>query len=77
MRSIVLALSFVIPAAIPAAAQSFGAAAAVGDGEALFARPQSDTEPGALGLDPATEVHDQLKRPMPISAGQPILSLFG
>ena len=31
----------------------------------------------ALGLDPATEVHDQLKRPMPISAGQPIRPLFG
>ena len=26
---------------------------------------------------PATEVHDQLRRPMPISAGQPILPLFG
>ena len=46
MRSIVLALSLVAAAAIPALAQSFGAAAAVGDGEALFARPQSDTEPG-------------------------------
>ena len=31
----------------------------------------------ALGLDPATEVQDQLKRPMPISAGQPIWPLFG
>jgi len=31
----------------------------------------------ALGLDPETEVRDQLKRPMPISAGQPVLPLFG
>jgi hypothetical protein len=31
----------------------------------------------ALGLDPATEIHDQLKRPMPISAGQPVLPIFG
>jgi uncharacterized protein (DUF1501 family) len=31
----------------------------------------------ALGLDPATEVFDQLKRPMPISAGAPIRPLFG
>jgi hypothetical protein len=31
----------------------------------------------ALGLDPATEIHDQLRRPMPISAGEPILPLFG
>ena len=30
----------------------------------------------ALGLDPATEIRDQLNRPMPISAGQPILPLF-
>jgi hypothetical protein len=30
----------------------------------------------ALGLDPATEVRDQLNRPMPISAGQPIRQLF-
>jgi hypothetical protein len=31
----------------------------------------------ALGLDPATEVRDQLRRPMPISAGSPVLPLFG
>jgi uncharacterized protein (DUF1501 family) len=31
----------------------------------------------ALGLDPATEIRDQLGRPMPISAGQPIRPLFG
>jgi hypothetical protein len=30
----------------------------------------------ALGLDPATEIRDQLARPMPISAGQPIRALF-
>ncbi|OWK46511.1 hypothetical protein FRUB_00210 [Fimbriiglobus ruber] len=31
----------------------------------------------ALGLDPATEIRDQLRRPMPISAGHPIKALFG
>ena len=31
----------------------------------------------ALGLDPATEIRDQLGRPMPISAGDPIKPLFG
>jgi hypothetical protein len=31
----------------------------------------------AVGLDPATEVRDQLNRPMPISAGQPIRALLG
>src|SRR5262249_33116727 len=31
----------------------------------------------ALGFDPETLVYDQLKRPMPISAGQPIRPLFG
>jgi uncharacterized protein (DUF1501 family) len=30
----------------------------------------------ALGLDPATEIRDQLGRPMPISAGEPIQPLF-
>lgn len=30
----------------------------------------------ALGLDPATEIRDQLDRPMPISAGEPIRGLF-
>jgi uncharacterized protein (DUF1501 family) len=31
----------------------------------------------ALGLDPATEMRDQLGRPVPISAGSPIQALFG
>ena len=31
----------------------------------------------ALGLDPATEIRDQLGRPTPISAGSPIQALFG
>jgi hypothetical protein len=31
----------------------------------------------ALGLDPATEIRDQLGRPTPISAGQPVKALFG
>jgi uncharacterized protein (DUF1501 family) len=31
----------------------------------------------ALGLDPATEMRDQLGRPLPISAGSPIQALFG
>ncbi len=31
----------------------------------------------ALGLDPATEIRDQLGRPVPISAGGPIKALFG
>jgi hypothetical protein len=30
----------------------------------------------ALGFDPKTLIHDQLKRPMPISAGRPIAPLF-
>jgi hypothetical protein len=30
----------------------------------------------ALGIDPATEVHDTLGRPLPIAAGQPITRLF-
>jgi len=30
----------------------------------------------ALGLDPETEIRDQLNRPMPIAAGQPLLSLL-
>jgi len=29
-----------------------------------------------LGIDPATEVHDRLNRPLPISAGKPIHGLF-
>ena len=31
----------------------------------------------ALGFDPAAEIRDQLGRPMPISAGEPIRALFG
>jgi hypothetical protein len=31
----------------------------------------------ALGFDPRTEIRDQLGRPMPISAGEPITPLFG
>jgi Protein of unknown function (DUF1501) len=31
----------------------------------------------ALGLDPETLIHDQLQRPMPIAAGQPLRPLFG
>ncbi len=30
----------------------------------------------ALGLDPETEIRDQLNRPMPISAGKPLSALF-
>lgn len=30
----------------------------------------------ALGFDPKTEIYDQLKRPMPISDGEPIQALF-
>jgi hypothetical protein len=30
----------------------------------------------ALGFDPRTEIRDQLGRPMPISAGEPITPLF-
>jgi hypothetical protein len=31
----------------------------------------------ALGIDPATEVHDTLHRPLPIAAGKPLTRLFG
>ena len=31
----------------------------------------------ALGLDPHTIIRDQLNRPIPISTGRPIRSLFG
>ncbi len=31
----------------------------------------------ALGFDPQTVIHDQLGRPVPISAGSPLLPLFG
>jgi hypothetical protein len=30
----------------------------------------------ALGIDPATEVHDTLHRPLPIAAGTPITRIF-
>jgi uncharacterized protein (DUF1501 family) len=30
----------------------------------------------ALGIDPATEVYDTLRRPLPIAAGKPITQLF-
>jgi hypothetical protein len=30
----------------------------------------------ALGLDPKTEIKDQLARPMPISTGDPVEDLF-
>jgi hypothetical protein len=29
-----------------------------------------------LGIDPATELHDQLARPVPVSYGTPIRPLF-
>ena len=48
MRSMLLALLFAVVSAIPAAAQGFGAAAGVGDGEVLFARGDTDREPGAV-----------------------------
>ena len=31
----------------------------------------------ALGIDPATEVHDNLNRPLPISNGRPVTAIFG
>ncbi|MDB5349009.1 MAG: hypothetical protein JWN86_256 [Planctomycetota bacterium] len=31
----------------------------------------------ALGIDPASEFHDTLKRPLPIAAGKPITGIFG
>ena len=31
----------------------------------------------ALGIDPATEFHDTLGRPLPIAAGKPITTIFG
>jgi hypothetical protein len=31
----------------------------------------------ALGIDPETTIHDQLNRPMPVSAGRPLRPLFG
>lgn len=30
----------------------------------------------ALGIDPATEVHDTLNRPLPIATGRPVMDLF-
>src|SRR5687767_15815292 len=46
-KSILCALIFALASAVPAAAQ-FGGAAGIGEGEALFARAQSDREPGAV-----------------------------
>jgi choice-of-anchor B domain-containing protein len=46
-KSILTALILAIASAVPAAAQ-FGGAAGVGEGDALFARAQSDVEPGAV-----------------------------
>jgi hypothetical protein len=31
----------------------------------------------ALGIDPATEVYDTLRRPLAIAAGKPLTTLFG
>ena len=31
----------------------------------------------ALGIDPATELHDLFRRPVPVSTGTPITELFG
>jgi hypothetical protein len=31
----------------------------------------------ALGIDPATEVHDPVKRPVPLAYGTPIEKIFG
>lgn len=30
----------------------------------------------ALGIDPATEVHDRLNRPLPVASGRPVMDLF-
>ncbi|CAN5892896.1 choice-of-anchor B family protein [soil metagenome] len=48
MRTILLALVFAATAAIPAAAQSLGAAVGVAEGDGLLAQAQSDREPGAV-----------------------------
>jgi uncharacterized protein (DUF1501 family) len=31
----------------------------------------------SLGIDPATEIHDPVKRPVPLAYGHPISSVFG
>ncbi|HJR53209.1 MAG TPA: choice-of-anchor B family protein [Gemmatimonadota bacterium] len=46
-KFILLAVALSVASAVPAAAQ-FGGAAGIGEGEALFARAQSDREPGAV-----------------------------
>ena len=46
-KSILTAVILAFFSAVPAAAQ-FGGAAGIGEGEALFARAQSDREPGAV-----------------------------
>jgi hypothetical protein len=60
--------------------------AVYGSSDRLGAYPASDpvrpddlaaTMFWALGIDPATEVHDTLRRPLPIAAGQPITAIFG
>jgi choice-of-anchor B domain-containing protein len=48
MKGILLALSFAVVSAIPAAAQSFGGSTGVGEDEVLFSRAVSDREPGAV-----------------------------
>ena len=48
MRSMLLVSIFAALSAIPAAAQSFGAAAGVGDDEALFGQAETDRETGAV-----------------------------
>ena len=48
MKGILLALSFAVVSALPAAAQSFGGSAGVGEDEVLFSHAGSDREPGAV-----------------------------
>ncbi len=57
----------------------------VGKGDRYTAYPALDPQTpddlnatiyGALGLDPSTEMHDLLNRPLPISRGTPIQALF-
>jgi len=56
-----------------------------GRSDRLGAYPDRDpVEPGdlaatmfqALGINPATEVHDTLNRPLPIASGRPVMDLF-
>ncbi|HET6617910.1 MAG TPA: hypothetical protein VFH69_08880, partial [Gemmatimonadota bacterium] len=48
MRSMLLVSIFAALSAVPAAAQSFGAAAGVGDDEVLFGQAETDRETGAV-----------------------------